>query len=258
MNTCLATALSHLLGRAGLLVRDGAAVHHALPVVNLLLEALGGVPPGLLRNRHVALAALLAVVGLAGGRGALHVAGDEEAHEEVGQGREVEDVEPDGKRLARGGDAGLGDLDDFRGSNGLAGGRLHDHLGGSGGSSPEDELLERVKSTSGSRDSGGCWRVDDRLAGDDRLGGNGDGNDDGDEGVDHGVRGTEQELGDLHCRESALNHHWHLDGEGSNSVVSVLETVSSTCITNSTESKLTIKAWIKELTRTKTQMGADM
>lgn len=41
--------------------------------------------------------------------------------------------------------------------------------------------------------------------------------------MDHGVGGADEELGDLHGSKSALDGDGDLDGEGRESVVSVLE-----------------------------------
>lgn len=67
--------------------------------IDLGLDAASGVPPGLLRDRDLALTAALALA-LGFRTGPAQVARDEESDEEVGQGSEVEDVEPDSKSLA--------------------------------------------------------------------------------------------------------------------------------------------------------------
>lgn len=108
-----------LLLTAGLLLQTplGAAVHrapvsihHVLAIVDLPLHAPGGIPASLFRQRDVVLAA-------GGLVRALDVAGNEEADKEVGQGREVQHVEPDGEGLARVDDAGLGDVHGLGGAD---------------------------------------------------------------------------------------------------------------------------------------------
>lgn len=79
-------------------------------IVNLPVHIASSIPPRLLGQHDVTLPARLPL-DLAGrlGAAAADVAADKEHHEQVGQRREVEHVQPDGESLAAGGDAWLGD-----------------------------------------------------------------------------------------------------------------------------------------------------
>lgn len=83
----------------------------AASTVDLALHTLGSIPAGLLGGLSDSLSgstktAVLLATRLLLGVAALDVASDKEAHEEVGERSEVEDIEPGGKVLAAGGDAG--------------------------------------------------------------------------------------------------------------------------------------------------------
>jgi hypothetical protein len=218
--------------RLVVLLDDGALA--AALAVDLALDALGGVPAGLLGGEHgvadaaVGEAALL--VGAAAlrlGAAALEVAGDEEGDEEVGQGRQVQHVEPDGESLANGGDAGgglvLGLVKDALGSGaGGLGGDNGGWVGSLGGA--KDGLLQAVEEGSSSlgRLGGGGHGARDSGHG---LG-DGDLDRDGivDKGVDHGVGCADEELGNLQGGQGALDRGRDANVEGSDGVVGVLDT----------------------------------
>ncbi|KAH6606657.1 hypothetical protein Trco_005810 [Trichoderma cornu-damae] len=141
-----------------------ATVQHLLAAVDFPLDVPGSFPAGLFgKGNLVAHASDGLAVELLGGAAALDVAGDEEADEEVGEGGEVEDVEPDGKRLARGDDAGLCEVGRLSDGGGLL--EAGRGGGGGGGGRSEDELLQRVEGTDGGGDD-----VVDRGAPGDRGG----------------------------------------------------------------------------------------
>lgn len=170
------------------------AVNHVFTSVNFPLDATGSIPAGLLGQGHVAEAA----VGLARNfvvcSAALDVASNEEAHKEVGQRGEVQNIQPDGKGLVGGRNTGLRHIRSL--------GYESRFLGDTGGnrvqcSRAEDELLERVEAPAGSGHGGisGCgWQVN--SLGSDL--GDGNGSDVSDERVEDGIRRTHDELGDLH------------------------------------------------------------
>lgn len=167
--------------------------------IDLTLNVLGSLPAGLLGNGDaVAKASVLDVLG--GGVAAAEVALDEERDEEVGQGGEIEHVEPDGKGGAAGGDA-RGDL---------AAERVLDAANKTGGG------------VGGGRSAGSGGGSRDRLASHD-----GDGV--VDERVDHRTGTTDEELGDLHRGKRALDEHWDADVESGDSVVGVLEYGQFSC-----------------------------
>lgn len=169
--------------------------------VDLGLEITRSIPASLLRYSDLALATIFALTrGL--GSGTAKVAGDEELDEEIGEGSEVEDVEPNGKRLTLS-DNARDDL--FLVYNFLGGGELEDRVSyscwdlvvddscGGGishlGRNTENELLKVVQEGCGGSGSrvgggggrgrgGGCGGLDD--CGCDRDGV-------ADEGVDHGI-----------------------------------------------------------------------
>lgn len=125
------------------------------------------------------------------GRGvaALEVAGNEEAHEEIGQGSEVKHVEPDGKVLAGAHDAGLSDVVSLSSCQTLRDGSLSSglSLGDRLSTGTKDELLEGVDGGCSNGGNDGVRRSDGVL---DRNGGGGgcsDGKRVGDECVNHGV-----------------------------------------------------------------------
>lgn len=87
------------------------AIQHLLAAIDLPLNIAGSFPAGLFSESDLVahVSGSLAIQLLRGGA-ALDVAGNEEADEEVGEGSEVEDVEPDGKCLAGSDDARLREL----------------------------------------------------------------------------------------------------------------------------------------------------
>lgn len=220
----LAASQGTAVGGRLVLLDDGAL---AALSVDLPLNTLGGIPAGLLGSDHgvadaaVSGASLLLGTGtLRLGVGALEVAGDEEGDKEVGQGRQVQDVEPDGKGLAGSRDAG-GRLVLRLVEDALS--RLRcDNGGGVGGlGSTKDGLLKTVEESSsldrlGRRGNG---------AGDRGHGlGHGHLDRDGvvDEGVEHGVGCADEELGDLQRGQGTLNGGRYADVEGGHGVVGVL------------------------------------
>lgn len=201
-------------------------VQHLLAAVDLPLDIAGSLPAGLFSHGDLIahITSSLAVQLLRGGA-AFDVAGNEEADEEVGQGSEVEDVEPDGKCLARGDDARLRELRCLGDGGHLLG------AGRSGNSSSfvsdavraKDEILKRLQST----DGGGDDVVDRSALGSNNVFGHdvsgGDGRNVCDEGVNHGEGGSNYELGDLHAGQGALHDVGDLDGKCRESIVSVLK-----------------------------------
>lgn len=184
------------------------------------------------------------------------VALDEEAHEQTGQWGEVDEVEVDGKGLAARIDAR--DVFVLRAVNGsslssmlnrvlsvLFSSKVSMGRRGSIGSKDilrktlvtsgaVDPLLQESEAgTGGGGDSGGSDRRRDRSNGrgvelGDNLLGNfvGDGDRDGVryEQMSSGEGNTDDELGDLHGGESALDALGHTESESGNGVVRVLET----------------------------------
>lgn len=207
--------------------------------INLGLEVPGSIPASLLRNSNLALTTIFALTRRLGS-GTAKVAGDKELDEEVGERSEVEDVQPDGKGLALGVNA-RNNL--FLVDNLLGGGELEDRVsfscwdlvaddtGGGGishlGRNTEDKLLKVVQegrsvgggggSCVGSGRSGGRGN---RCGGLDNRGRNRHGV--ADEGVNHGIRGADQELRDLHAGQGALDNHGHLDREHTQCIVGIL------------------------------------
>lgn len=215
LSAASSTVATERLGSSRSILSNRAAAstaQHSLASVDFSLNAASSVPTSLLGQGDVdiAVASGSLSVGFGSSVAALDVAGDEEATEEVGQGSKVQDVEPDGKGLGRGGDAGLD------GVNGVAASRC-----GSGRSRAEDDVLDGADGGRDNKISRRCGRGND---GSSSLGG-GDRNQVGDERVNHGVGGTEDELGDLHRGQSTLQSHGNLDRERSNGVVGVHESV---------------------------------
>lgn len=97
-----------------------AAVEVLRGTVDLLLKTLRSVPTRLLGNCDVALVRVLTPARRLGA-GPSKVARNEELDEQVGQRREVKDIEPDGKSLAGGVDTGdeLVRVDGLLGCGGL-------------------------------------------------------------------------------------------------------------------------------------------
>lgn len=205
------------------------AVQHLLAAIDLPLNIAGSFPAGLFSESDLVahITSSLTVQLLRGGA-ALDVAGNEEADEEVGEGSEVEDVEPDGKCLTRGNDARLRELRCLGDGGQLLG------AGRSGSSTSsssfvgdvvrtKDEILKRIQST----DGGGDDVVEGSALGSRSVFGHdvsgGDGRNVCDEGVHHGAGSSDNELGDLHASQGALHDVGDLDGKGRQSVVSVLK-----------------------------------
>lgn len=202
---CLAPASGGAAG-SGLLPGRAvvAAADHALAAVDLALEAAGGVPAGLFGEGDVDVDVAEAAGGgalagkLVGGVAALDVARDEEADKEVGEGREVDDVEPDGKRLAGADDAGLRDV-------------RHVLV---------DDGLDAAGVGAGAKEEGA-----DRRHGGGGVGGRGGGGGRGkvvNKGVAHGQGSADEELGDLHAGQAALDEDGDADVERRHGVVGVL------------------------------------
>lgn len=90
------------------------------------------------------------------------------------------------------------------------------------------------------------------------------------EGVDHGIRGTDQELHNLQGRQRALDNDGHADVEDAQRVVGVLYCEHLMLAAGSPLAPmlprceglegvmLTIRAWMPELTKANIQIGADM
>ena len=165
------------------------------------------------------------------GAGPLDVACDEEADEQVRQGREVQDVEPDAEGLAGGGDAGddLVCVDDLRGGlSGACAGTVGD--GRCLRSDAEDKLLEVVEERRTRGGGSGSISTDDacsRCCGRD-LAGRGRNRDVvADEGVNHRIGGANEELSDLQTCQGALDDDRHADRECAQRVIGVLCVVNN-------------------------------
>ena len=237
--------------------------------LNPSFDSMSSVLSSPLRSQDFSLDALLLTLRSS------DVALDEKSGEEESKWGEVEDIEPNGKGLAGGINARntlvLGVVKNLWDSgtvvSSLEFGKLLvtvgtiDVLGESFFTSSAVQKLHK-HGTNAPSSSSGCGSSSD---GRDRGGGGRcnlfdrehlDWYGVGDEGVERGVRDSNEELADLHGCQGTLNSLRNVDREGSKGVVCVL--LMSEMFQQFWNRRLTIMAWIPELRKTNNQMGGDM